>query len=260
MACPTCYRQLIIPEAPANGGGKLILTAAEVQSRPVPVASAPGFNPPVAAAKKFPVAAVLLILLLASAAAAAFMFREKLFHRTPVTTATGEEGLDTNHPPAVSVPSLALAPSDADKNWTLDPTNARAADAPVSGRVHGFTFTLDRATLTGGTLQLRQGAKWPPDLGVTVYLFAERGEDLAGKTIAIGSSRNESPKVTLRWKDEQAQARTENVRGGYSMRLEFGALAGKSLSGKIYLATQDAEKSFVSGTFTAEIRKPTPKK
>jgi hypothetical protein len=109
-------------------------------------------------------------------------------------------------------------------------------------------------------LQLRQGPKWPPDLGVTVYLFAERGEDHAGKTIAIDSTRTESPKITLRWKDDQNLPATENQHGSYALRLEFGAVSGKSLPGKIYLVAQDAEKSFVAGTFTAEIRKPSPPK
>jgi hypothetical protein len=126
--------------------------------------------------------------------------------------------------------------------------------------VHGFSFSLHRATLTGGTLNLRQGPKWPPDLGVTIYLFADRGEDLAGKTIVIDSKRAESPKVTLRWKDTQSQPATENQRGGYTLRLEFGAVSGSKLPGKLYLATQDAEKSFVRGTFLAEIRKPSPPK
>ena len=95
---------------------------------------------------------------------------------------------------------------------------------------------------------------------MTIYLFANRGEDLAGKTITVEPARAESPKVMLRWKDAQAKPATENLRGGYALRLEFGAVSGKSLPGKIYLASPDAEQSFLAGTFAAEIRTPAPPK
>jgi hypothetical protein len=95
---------------------------------------------------------------------------------------------------------------------------------------------------------------------VTVNLFANRGEDLAGKTIVIDAARKDSPRITLRWKDEGGHATTESLTSGYAMRIEFGPVTGKQISGKIYLAAPDAEKSFVSGNFLAEIRKPSPKK
>lgn len=133
-------------------------------------------------------------------------------------------------------------------------------EATASGRVHSYAFNVEKATITGGTLNLRQGPKWPPDLGVTIYLFAERGEDLAGKTVIIDPARAGAPKVTLRWKDESGQPATETVRAGYALRLEFGAVTGKTLAGRLYLSTADAEKSFVTGTFAAEIRKPSPPK
>jgi hypothetical protein len=258
MPCPTCYRELVVPQASSNGS-KLILNAAEVQTRPVPA------NPVdtveiSTSLKRSATPAILLVLFLLTIGAAAFVFREKLFPRTSSESLRGEESGEPGPQTASPAFTLKRAPSDADANWTLELAGVQIPETPVAGRVHGFSFSLDRATITGGTLQLRQGSKWPPDLGVTVSLFAERGEDLAGKTITIESTRVESPKVTLRWKNPQLQPATENQRGSYALRLEFGAVTGKLLPGRIYLATQDAEKSFLSGTFAAEIRKPPPPK
>jgi hypothetical protein len=257
MPCPTCYRELVVPQASAGNGGKLILTATEVQSRPVPSTPVGALEPP-AAMKRTATPAVLLVLFLVTVGAAAYVFREKLFHRPTGETTHSEESPASTH--AAAPVHLKLAPSDADQDWTLDLAAVQLADLPASGRVHGFSFALDRATITGGTLQLRQGPKWPPDLGVTINLFAERGEDLAGKTINIEATRAESPKVTLRWKNEQGSPLTETVRGSYALRLEFGAVTNKSLPGRLYLATQDAGKSFLNGNFMAEIRKPSPPK
>jgi hypothetical protein len=200
----------------------------------------------------------LLGVLLLGGVAAAFVWREKLFHRP----AGGMPVINPAEPTATnSVPSpLKLASSDADQNWRLDLASAHIPDAPVSGRVHGFAFTLDRATITGGILNLRQGPKWPPDLGVTLALFAERGEDLAGKQVLIEATRTDAPKITLRWKNAGGEPVTATLRGNYALRLEFGAVTNRVLPGRLYLATPDAERSFVAGTFQAEIRRPTAKK
>jgi len=257
MSCPTCYRELVIPQASAGNGSKLVLTAAEVQSRPMPTTPIGTLESPVAV-KRSLTPAILLVLFLITVGAGAFVFREKLFHRAQTSQANAEESGETAPKPPVI--TLKLAPSDADSQWTQDMAAIQIGEMPAVGRVHGYSFNLEKATITGGTLNLRQGPKWPPDLGVTIHLFAERGEDLAGKTITIEPARAESPKITLRWKEASGQAATETIRTGYAMRLEFGEVAGKTLAGKLYLATADAGKSFVSGTFNAEIRKPAPPK
>jgi hypothetical protein len=138
--------------------------------------------------------------------------------------------------------------------------SAKIPEVRATGWIHGKNFTLQRATVQGGTLTLRQGTKGPADLGVTVYLFAKQGEDLAGQTVSIETNRDNAPRVTLRWKNDQQQAQTKNLREGYALRIEFGAVAGNRLPGKIYLCTPDEEKSWVAGTFDAEIRKPSPPK
>ena len=257
MPCPTCYRELVIPQAPAGNGSKLVLTAAEVQSRPVPTTPVGTLESP-ATAKRSLTPAILLVLFLVTVGAGAYVFREKLFHRPLAAQSNTEDSGETTHPAVPPTITLKPAPSDADSQWTQDMAAIQIGETPAVGRVHGYSFNLEKATISGGTLNLRQGPKWPPDLGVTIYLFAEKGEDLAGKTITLDPARTESPKVTLRWKDASAQPATESVRTGYALKLEFGTVSGKVLPGRLYLATADAQKSFITGTFAAEIRKPSP--
>ena len=40
------------------------------------------------------------------------------------------------------------------------------------------------------------------------------------------------------------------------MRLDFGQISGNHISGKIYLCAPDETKSYIAGTFNAEIRNP----
>lgn len=47
---------------------------------------------------------------------------------------------------------------------------------------------------------------------------------------------------------------------GYAMKLQVSPVENGKFSGKIYLCTPDDLKSFVAGTFTADIKKPKPKK
>jgi hypothetical protein len=42
----------------------------------------------------------------------------------------------------------------------------------------------------------------------------------------------------------------------YALRLEFGALTNRHLPGRIYLCTPDPQKSYVMGTFNAEVSVP----
>jgi len=130
----------------------------------------------------------------------------------------------------------------------------RIPASPASGRVHGYSFIADRATLARGSLTLRQGSGWPAELAVAITLAAARGEDLAGKVVTNLPNRRGSPPITLRWREPDGRMAAESLRAGYVLRLEFGSVHDRSIEGKLYLATADAEKSFVGGTFRAEIR------
>ena len=261
MDCPTCFRKLIVPQATGSGAGNFVLTAAEVQNRPNPaLENGKGSQAASASRKKFPVMAVIVGGLFVCAAAGATIFvltkHGKNTASSDSDTSSKIVGLKSN-----TAPKLTLPPRSADAtNWTLVLAEAKIPDAPANGAVNGFGFKLERATIQGGKLDLRQGPKWPPDVGVSIHLFAERAEDLAGRTVVLESTRTNAPRVFLRWKNATDQAQTKEYRQGYAARVEFGPVTNNRLTGKIFLATPDDAKSYAAGTFTAEIRKPAPPK
>jgi hypothetical protein len=199
---------------------------------------------------------IVLGVVLIGAGAAAYVFRDKLFHLPRQIVSDS----DQNKPKAPPAPRIEY-PIPTNISWTLDLTNLTIPDEAAVGSIHGSGFLCESATLQGGQLTLRQGKSGPPDLGITIRLFADQGEQLSGKTIQISSDREPPlPKITLRWKNEQQQAKTLNINDGYAMKLAFGQVDKGRVPGKIFICLPDDEKSFVAGTFEARIRKPSPKK
>jgi hypothetical protein len=144
--------------------------------------------------------------------------------------------------------------------WTLDLTNADFPEAPAVGRIHGTGFRNERAILRGNVLSLSQGKTWPWDLAVSISFNIRQGEELSGKPVEIPADRPHALKTVLRWKNEQQQPATATFNNGYALKLKFGEAANHRIPGSIYLCLPDGEKSFVAGTFEAEIRKPPPPK
>lgn len=251
MECPTCFQRIIVPQAPATDDPKFIITGGKISKRPSPSAYSNAALEPAVVEKKFPVAVIFLLSLAVAAGAAILVLRGNFFRPSAPPPA----------PVVVKIPAAApvVTVPQPDANWTLDLADA-VPETAATGRINGAAFTCQRATLQGGTLNLRQGGKGPPDLGVSVFLHAVRSEDLAGQIVGIATNLPSAPRVALRWKDEQQQAVTKNFSGGYALRVEFGAISGNRLPGKIYLCTPDEKRSFVLGAFTAEIQKPKPPK
>jgi hypothetical protein len=243
MECPTCFRKIVVPQAPKDGNSKLVLTASEVDQRPRTILQEAQSS---ATAKRFPVGVVLALLTVLALIAGVVVYRDDLLKLVSKTPA---------EPPPGATPAKPPAPSAPDPSWTLDVTGKKTPEGIAAGRIQGQPFTLTRATVQGGTVNLRQGAKWPPELGVTIHLFAKQGEELAGKTVNLEATRTNAPKLTLRSKDGTNQPVNEIVGEGYAMRIEFGAVQNGQLPGKIYLCLPDAAHSWVAGSFTAEIRK-----
>ena len=59
----------------------------------------------------------------------------------------------------------------------------------------------------------------------------------------------------MRWLDADQVVR-DTFDTGYALRLTFGAVAGNHISGSIYFCAPDDTKSYIAGSFVAEIRKP----
>jgi hypothetical protein len=110
-------------------------------------------------------------------------------------------------------------------------------------------------------LTLRQGKSGSSESSFTVSLFAQQGEELSGKIVEIEADRTPPlPRVTLRWRNDDKKSTTEHFNSGYALKLAFGPAANGRISGRIYLCLPDESKSFVAGTFDAEIRKMEPRK
>jgi hypothetical protein len=254
MDCPTCFRKMIVPEPAASGDSKLVLSAALVQAER-PAAELPSGSP-MTSQKPNRSAAIFGIGLLVIACAAAggmYAFRDKIFSSKP--TATNDKISATN---AVA---LKPEPLDPGTNWSLSLAERKTPNVKTVGFVNGHSFSLDRASVSGGTLSFRQGNKTSPrELSVTIHLFAKQGEDLANQTVSIDAGRTNAPKVVLRWRIGSDSPATASFQEGYALRIVFGDLTNGRLTGNVYLCVPDAPKSWIAGNFTAEIRKPPPPK
>jgi len=219
--------------------------------------------------KVLPLVGIVLVILL-GLGAGAYFFRDRIFKKNAPEQAraggTNKTGKGKAPAPRVTYP----IPTNI--VWSLDQTNADVPESTAAGSIHGSGFFCERAVLQGVAatdaktparcdLSLRQGKSGPPDLGLTLQLFAQQGEDLAGKTVEITPDRSPPvPKVILRWKNEQDKAVNKTFAEGYVLRVAFGEVANGRMSGKIYIAIPDDNKSVVAGTFNAEIRKAPPPK
>jgi hypothetical protein len=260
LDCPTCFRKIVVPQAPASADTKFILSAAQVgKPRPTGAEAASQLDPLQTSTPRASLLAIVTLLVLLSAAGATlFLYRDRIlqFHRAPAAAVTNALA----PPPTAPVVLNTNYPVPTNIVWTLDLTNAIFPDTTAAGSIHGSGFLCEKAVLRGGLLSLSQGKTWPWDLAVAVNLFARQGEELSGKTVEITPDRPHAPHVVLRWKDEQRQPATETINNGYSLKVVFGQATNSHMPGHIYICLPDAAKSFVAGTFDAEIRKPSPPK
>ncbi len=262
LECPTCFQKIVVPQASA-ADSKFILSASQVgKPRPVPADTAGGSTLPKPSSSALPIA-IVLVVLLGAAGAAAYFFRDKIFKSSSPSKPIAESKTNSPGKKAVDNTPMTIYPIPTNFFWTLNLTNIAIPDSPASGSIRSNGFVCERSTLQGGTLTLRQGKSWPPDLGITIQLFAKQGEELSGKTVDIPADRQPPvPRVTIRWKDAQHEPLTHVIEnGGYALKVVFGDAANGRMPGKLYLSLPDDAKSFLAGSFDAEIRKPpAPKK
>ncbi len=242
MDCPTCFRRIVIPQAPSGNDSKLLLSGAQ-PSQPRPTSAVADLAPLRRSRSRGSLlATVLTALLLVAGAVALYSLRAPLLRalkRPPVQPQAQQ--IMTN-PPAVEA------------SWTLDTANAVIPEAPVSGRLHGTPFGCEKALFAGGTLSLRMGPGWPPNLGLDILLSAQKAEQLSGKNIVIQpGARSVVSKIVLRWKDSQNRPQQQEVTAGYALTLQFGQSSAQRLPGRLHVSLPDAEKSYAAGTFEAEL-------
>lgn len=265
MECPTCFQKITVPQAPATDDQKLIITGTKVGERPVP--NIPEYRAAMPE-KNFPMAAVVALLVLACAAGAAvFAFRGKIFKSSVAVAPTNEVASGSNEEPAPaktqtrpkSAPAPLVAPPANDTNWMLGLEAAVIPNSTAAGRIHGRDFIVERAILQNGTLTLRAGRGGTVEFGVMINFGGAQPESLAGQSLNITTNADKAAGVMLRWKDGDQQSKA-TIDSGYALRLNFGQLSGNHLTGKIYLCAPDETKSYIAGTFNADIRRPRPKR
>jgi DNA-directed RNA polymerase subunit RPC12/RpoP len=251
IACPTCFRKIVVPQAPASEESKFVVSASEANRPRPPQTVNPQFEGLASTSSKTHISTglVILLVLVCAAGATIYVLRGKIFPPKPASEHTADENAsDATSQPGFSGPSL----------WTMDLSTAKIPDAPAAGALRGRAFTLDHAILSGSNLTLRAGRGGPIELGLNIYFFNHRPEDLSGISAAVRPGDNIAPRVVMHWKDAERAAQT--FRSGYAMKIEFGPAANGALPGKIFLCLPDESRSWVAGTFRAEIHRPGPPK
>ncbi len=259
MECPTCFQKITVPQAPSSDDQKFIITGTKVGERP---ATNIPTDRVVASENKFPMAAVVILLVLVCAGAAVFAFRGKIFKSSGAgapagEVASGSGGEPTSANTRTRSRTALVAPPASDANWMLKLDTAVIPNSTAAGRIHGQNFIVERASLQNGTLTLRYGTRGAVAQGVLVNFGGTQPEALAGQSLNVITNTPTAARVTLIWQDGGKTAR-ENLDGGYALRLNFGEISGTRLSGKIYFCAPDETKSYVAGTFNADIRRPRP--
>ena len=251
LDCPTCFQKIVVPQAPASGSSNLILTATLVgKPRPVQREFSQSEGPALERRSSF-ISFLFWGLLVIGAAGAAYIFRDRIVAIVRGSGAKAQQKDSGRH----------SYPIPTNFAWTLNLNNMTFPEGTASGGIRGQGFMCEQATLQGGNLTLRQGKSRQADLGITVQLFAKEGEELSKKTVLVGPERPPPiPTIVLRWKDENDQGRKQDFTSGYALKMSFGEANNSRMPGKIFVAFPDEAKSFVAGTFEAEIRKAPPPK
>ena len=168
----------------------------------------------------------------------------------------------SGQPPVGQAKTPRHAGPNAKPVWTMDLAKMGIPDAPARGTIGGQEFTVQEAKLESGILELREGADFFPDKSVKVFLFFEEGETPEGKTYRIAPKQKFDglqARVHMQYKPagDQGFGETEMFTDEYAMILEFGKKEAGKISGRIYIALPDKQKSFVAGTFVVVLEDET---
>jgi hypothetical protein len=166
----------------------------------------------------------------------------------PVNASTENRG-------GVSPSEPGKQPKGPEIGWNADVKKLVIPNTALAGKVHGQPFVPDKVRLENGNLTMRCGKDFFADQEVNIVLFLKEGEKLDGKTFEVASGSGfGSPHIQLHYKEAGANLpKVDMFMEKYAMKLEFGNEADDKLPGKIYLCTPDEAKSYVAGTFVAEV-------
>lgn len=252
MDCPTCFQKIVVPFAPASADSPIVPVGqryVEKKAEPVPVADDP------TPASGLPIPLVIGGVLILGAVISILVWEH------------GHRGLGPTEGPGVAHGSVAVTsginptspppvvvPHASDTQWILDLAEANFPTTPAAGRIHGEDFLAERSQFQDGVLTFRTGQRGPLTFGVQIDFQGAAPEALAGKVIEVDTNAERAAGVTLRWNENGVEQKSQ-FSGGYALNLEFGPVKKNRLPGKIYLCLPDPEKSYLAGTFSAELHK-----
>jgi hypothetical protein len=145
----------------------------------------------------------------------------------------------------------SVKPPASDPRWTLDLTGVTMTNLPAAGRLNGYAFSPDEALLWNGDLALSQGPGC--QLGVRIRLPSRRPAHYAGQTFHCEANQRDVLPVLVDARDPEGRPVTQRIKEGYALRLEFGPCTDYRIRGRLYLCLPDEAKSFVAGTFAAQV-------
>jgi len=243
VECPTCFQIIIVPKAPVVGS-KYQLSATQYIK---PIVLPPKLKPAAPAAPQRQYAVLIFALILTCAVVTALLIREQIVssQQQQVTTST------------------SAAPHGVSPFWTLDLTNAVFPDRTAAGEIHGKDFVCREAVLQNDLLMLRSEQGWQAMVSANIFTSTDAFSTnavriLGGRSFEVGTNyAGFAPSVTLSWRESDMRV-IEMFTNNFAMKLEFGNLSDNKLPGKIYLCLPDAMKSYVAGSFTAEVRRSQP--
>ena len=141
--------------------------------------------------------------------------------------------------------------------WTMDFSDAYIPEDPASGNFRGEEFEHDEAVIENNVIILRQSKYGTVRKELRVSNFLISGEKLGGKTYESEhvTTVAGSPVVSMRWKDPtKTNMQEQGYFNNYAIKFELGEMLDGRIKGKIFIAVPDGQKSYVSGTFDAEVR------
>jgi hypothetical protein len=182
--------------------------------------------------------------------------RQDLATNNIIVTRTQSTTASNDNPPLEPVKPVAVAANNrqvppATSGWISDMSKVSFPDHPASGKLHGIDFELKTAMLRGDNLRINSKN------GLSLEILG-LDEPIVGQSYEIQpvDSGGVNPHVRMTWYEGDVVL-TATYGKGYGMKLQFGQVINRRISGKIYLCFPDSSKSCVAGTF--EVRLPKPK-
>ena len=240
VECPTCFQIVIVPKAPMEGSKYHLSATQYIKPVVLPPPSRP--RSPVVPQRKN--AVLIFILIFACAVTTALFIREKIVASQGRQAAAG-----------MAQPSVKISPL-----WKLDLAGAAVPQQPVAGRIHGRDFVSRQTVLQGSLLMFHSKRGWQSPINAGIFIstnvfLTNAAQSLNGRGFDISTNHmGFAPGVSLFWRDGGLRV-MEVFTNNFAMKLQFGDLSNNTLPGEIYLCLPDTAKSYLAGTFTAEVQR-----